>query len=365
VALSISSSSTQLPHLRWDILLITALFSALVYVAASEYLLRARGFQPTWQDSTENWVIQRARASELGGKALVLIGASRIQLGMDLPTLRRMTRLEPVMLAIDGSSIGAVFFGLADDPTFRGTVIVDVMPGSVASHGQEEGVGQHYQAAYERRKSMSGSTLPSGLVESLLTQKLRRYLANYADSARPWDVLNKRLLDAKATPGYLQTFEDRSRAADYSLVDLPRFYLRRVMRHLGDPLPFEEQFQNVELENLLTGYIRQLGPVDGVGQSAQGLRDFELAVKAIQTRGGKVLLLEMPTSGLVTEIDKRRYPRHLYWDRLVASTSAQTLTWQDQPELSGFQCPDGSHLDHRDRARFTEAVVRIAGLKRQ
>lgn len=361
---SISSSRPPPPRLRWGILLLAALLPTLAYIPASEYLLKAKGFTATWPDTPENWGLHRARASALGERALILVGASRIQLGMDLPTLRRMTGLEPIMLAIDGSSVGPVLAGLADDPAIRGTVIVDVMPGPVVSPGSEGGASQHYQSVYERRTAVSFFGSPSSTVEAYLTQELRSRLANYSDAARPWDTLNRRLLDSRATPLYLQSLPDRSRIADYGVVDMPRFYLRRAMRHLGERLPFDERLPDEELGRYLSGYIRQLGPVDGDGQSPMGLRDFDETVSAIQSRGGKVLLLTMPTSGLVSEIDERRYPRHLYWDRLVAATSAQTLHWQDHPELSDFECPDGSHLDRRDRVRFTEAFARVAGMER-
>lgn len=360
------SSSRQAPlRLRWGVLLLSVLLPMLAYVTASEYMLKAKGFPATWRDSMENWVFHRALASALGERALILVGASRIQLGMDLPSLRRMTGLEPVMLAIDGSSVGPILAGLAKDPDIRGTVIIDVMPAPIVSFGAEGGVSQQYQSAYERRESDSDLASPSEALEARLTQEFRNQLANYSDAARPWDVLRTRLLDPDATPQYLQTLPDRSRVADYGAVEMPKFYLRRVMRHLGEPLPLDERLSDLEQERALTGYIRQLGPVDRDGQSLKGLSDFEAAVTEIQARGGKVLLLTMPTSGLVSEIDERRYPRHLYWDRLVAATSAQTLHWQDHPELSGFDCPDGSHLDRRDRVRFTEAVVRVAGLERR
>lgn len=345
-------------------LLLAVLLPTLAYIVVSEYLLTAKGFTATWRDSPEHWGAHRARASALGERALILVGASRIQLGMDLPTLRRMTTLEPIMLAIDGSSVGPVLAGLADDPDIRGTVIVDVMPGAVVSPGSDGGVSQYFQSVYERGTAISAFISPSETAEAYLTQKFRSRLANYSDAARPWDTLNRRLLVSRATPQYLQSLPDRSRLADYALVDMPGFYLRRVVRHLGEQLPVVEHLSDEELERYLSDYVEKLLPVDQAGQSPAGLRDFEVAVSTIQSRGGKVLLLAMPTSGLVSEIDERRYPRRLYWDRLVSATSAQTLHWQDHPELAGFECPDGSHLDRRDRRRFTEAFVRVAGMER-
>lgn len=362
---STSSSSLALPPLRWGLLLTLAVFLLCSYVALSEYLLRDRGFLATHRDSQNSWLKQRARASELGDKALILLGASRIQLGMDLPNLRQMTGLEPVMLAIDGSSFAPILAGLANDPSIRGTVVVDVMPG-IISLQQSGGASDRYQAAYERGDGDSSLLAsPFQRFDALLVEAIRGGLVNYADSARPWDSLSRRLLDPYSTPQYLQTLSDRSRLADYGKVDLPTLYLHRVKRHLGGGQSINENTAPAEGLGNLALFIQQLEPDSLDGQPAQELREFEKAVKAIQQRGGKVILMSMPTSGLVTEIDARRYPRYLYWDRMAAFTSAHVLHWQDYKELSSFFCPDGSHLDQRDRVPFTKAFVRLAGLERR
>jgi hypothetical protein len=85
-----------------------ALVMPLLVGALLEYMLAAKGFQATTLDTPQLWIEQRARASALGEEALILVGGSRIQLGLDLPLLRETLPLEPVQLAVDGSSSFAV-----------------------------------------------------------------------------------------------------------------------------------------------------------------------------------------------------------------------------------------------------------------
>jgi len=44
-------------------------------------------------------------------------------------------------------------------------------------------------------------------------------------------------------------------------------------------------------------------------------------------------------------------------------TSAGTLHFADHPEFSGFDCPDGSHLDHRAAITYTRILAEVLGLQ--
>jgi hypothetical protein len=79
----------------------------------------------------------------------------------------------------------------------------------------------------------------------------------------------------------------------------------------------------------------------------------------IRARGGEVVLIRMPTSGDLWTLHELQYPRAEYWDRLVAVTGLPAIHFADYPGLSGFECPDFSHLDARDSPRFTQALAAI------
>ena len=67
----------------------------------------------------------------------------------------------------------------------------------------------------------------------------------------------------------------------------------------------------------------------------------------------------MPWSRMVREIEARRYPRALFWDRFLQESGAAGVDAAYEPALQEFVCPDGSHLDVRDRARFTLEPVKV------
>ena len=360
-----TSNFELLPHRPdWIWVIAGGFLMLLAYVGITESALSKKGFSPTVNDTEALWLNQRERASSLGERALILVGASRIQLDLDLSVLRQKTGLEPVQLAIDGSSYVPVLQGLARDPTIRGVVVVDLMPGPVTFEVGPTGASQRYQSEYDAFSAGNFQWPTYRTSDAWLARVIRPRLINFADGGRPWDSLVNRLTNLKTSPQYLSTFADRSRQADYQRVAMPDFYLRRVHRHIGSPAEIDINQATDQVARQLTEYIGRLHPTPENAQTEKGLLELEDAVAAIQSRGGKVVIIGMPTSGLIQEADSRRFPRALYWDRVAANTSAHTIHWEDHPSFTGFVCPDGSHLDKRDTVAFSNAFVMAAGLGR-
>ncbi|MBI5938598.1 MAG: hypothetical protein HY850_12240 [Betaproteobacteria bacterium] len=351
--LSISSSSQRIPCLPWALLLLGGLTIAAAYVFLTEGVLAAKGYQATVQDGPDRWMQERLRARELGRRALILVGASRVQLDFDLAVLRDATGLEPVQLAIDGSSFVPILEGLANDPEINGTVLVGIQFDDIG--GTRRDASHLYQENFDRGNYQR--PLNYGLIEARLGQLRSDNLRNFSDGARPWDALHHRLLNPNPVRQYLVTYPDRSRAADYQMVPMPSFYLARVMRNLGEEIKIPAGFSPEQIESFLAARIDQARPSSNK-TFLEALPRLETAVRNIQTRGGRVIFVVMPMSGLVKKIEDKRYPRKLFWDPIVTSTFAMTIHFEDHLDLAGFVCPDGSHLDQRDRPRFTNALAR-------
>ena len=353
---STSSSKRHLPQVPWLQILGLAGLIAITAVIILEERLSQLGYQPTISDSSARWLKERARASELGERALILVGASRIQLGMDLDVLRARTGLEPVQLALDGSTFTPILEGLAKDSSIRGTILVDYYDHAVGARG---GVAGQLQRRYEEaggfRKYIAQ---PAQEIEEGLTQWLKERLRVYADGAKPLTALIWRAIPgSRAQPQYLVTRPDRARLADYSLVSMPDFYLQRVIRTLGANL--NPQSPGIEAE--LARKISAISPVNN-SEFSQETKIIAHTLSTIRSNGGKVIFVAMPTSGMVQEIEKQRYPRELFWDRFINESGAKGIHSSYESGLKDFKCPDGSHLDTRDRARFTHTLIDVLDL---
>jgi hypothetical protein len=345
-----------LPRLHWREVLGGALAIAVAFIGIMEFRLAVRGFHPSIVDSPRAWIRQRERVDALGQRALILVGSSRVLLDLDLDTLRRETGLEPVQLAVDGSSFVPVLEGLAADPQVRGTVLVDLAE-NVLTIPVRPDAAYEFQAAYQHSR---GALPDFDASESYLTDWLHGRLRSYADGTRPLTALLLRILQKGPTPQYLRMLPDREVLADYSQVPQPQFYYRRVMRNLGQEVPTAGRSYR-DIENDMAARIAALPPFDDklFLTSLPAMAD---TTRNIQAHGGRVLYATFPTSGYVRLIDDKRFPRPLFWDRFTAAVSAPHLNFEDIPSLRSFYCPDGSHLDYRDRPLFTQRLVRALQL---
>lgn len=327
-----------------------------------EIRLAQLGYHATVLDSAERWSKERTRASQLGERALILIGGSRIQLGIDLDTMRKETGLEPVQLAVDGSSFVPILKGLADDPTIRGTVLVDYYPESVeGALSDEYGAATAFEKAFEKGM-IEHEFFSLAHVEKSLSEILHENLRSFADGATPLKSLLWRILPNERANQYLVTLPDRSRLADYKLVAMPEFYYKRVARNLGQEKSIN--LDAADIEQVLKRQIDLRQPNNNADY-IQGARYLRQLVTAISSRGGRVVFVVMPTSGMIREIDEKRYPHANFLALFKKETGLSILSSADNPALQSFICPDGSHLDFRDQSRFTVALAHSLGIVRK
>lgn len=350
---STSSSNLRLPHPSWRDVLGGGLALLLFAVLLLEVSLTLRGIRPSLLDSSHLWQQERRRTDALGSRALALVGSSRILLDTDLPVLRMETGLEPVQLAIEGGSFVPVLAGLAKDPGFRGTVMVEM---DVQFLTGEPSYDAAYAYQYDYERSGTQQILDYRHVEDYLDDGLHSRLRSYADGTRPLTALLHRVLQRPATVQYLKALPDREVLADYQLAPMPYLYFFRALRNLdgSDGLPPGSTYP--QLATRIEAGIAALQPVDDAYFRSR-LPQIAAMADAIAARGGRVIFVVFPESGYVREMDEKRYPRERFWGPFTAAVPAESLDFRDDPVLSRFICPDGSHLDYRQRIAFTDALV--------
>lgn len=360
---STSSSNQRLPALPWLKLWLPALLLVMLLVAILEMRLALRGISPTQLDSEARWLESRSAAATHGRDALVLIGASRIQLGIDVPLLQRLSGKPTHQLAIDGTSYWPLLQGLAEDSEFTGTVVVDYYEHTPLAEA-EGGLATVYEQRYQQKRTQLRHWNFDRL-ENLLEWRWRGMMRSYADGARPLDSLFYRILNKPEIPQYLVTNFDRSRDADYSKLPMPDFYLARVRRTLGKDAP-TVSLRDKDYSQLFAALQQHIDtlPVADTSGLAEKHRKLLRAIQKIQSRGGHVIFLIMPSSGMVRAIEQRRFPDALFLEPLRRALPIPIIDATSLPQFADFRCPDGSHLDYRDKPRFTAAFAAAAGLSR-
>lgn len=295
-------------------------------LGAWEAVARSMGYVPSARDDTMTWSAARRSVEP---DSTVLVGTSRIQTDVDPQVwAEELGGAPPIQLGMAGTPSLEVLEELAHDETFRGVVVFDVVPlylfngdTSFTSRSRE------YVQAYEESRPS-----PAKIWEARFTLLARSRFA-FQDpalslpvlAALPWQEERPR------RPAYHMR-PDRFTPMDFSTIGPVKTSLERF-ETMGRPA------SRAELNAL----------VDRIGR----------ATVLIRGRGGQVVVVRLPTSGERQEIEERRHPRALYWDRFTVQTSAITIHAEDWPSLSRYTCPDGSHLDVRHTRAFTRALAVI------
>jgi hypothetical protein len=297
----------------------------LLFFCGWEGIWRMRGFTPSLIDDASLWASARR---SVGPNSIVLVGASKTLLGINPEVFAQTSGVRPLQLAIDGSQATPVLKNLAEDDSFRGIVLFDLMESEIdgtTPPGKEERYLQKY-----RQQNISDRT------EQWLRHRLQAnfvFMKPEISPAHVWEGLRSGHLPA---PFYLQMQPDRYARADYSMID-PGSLHRGGNNSSGQKLP----------------------PGLSVEEFLRRTALLEEYVTRIQERGGRVIFIRMPSSGILWEAQEARYPKSTYWDAFAARTKAMTIHFKDYPELSQYELPDTTHLDYRQAETFTRDLARI------
>jgi len=353
VHLSISSSNDRLPKGGWVGVWVGILIFIVTILGFIEWHIRSLGWSPSVVDSSQLWAKQRMRASQLGDDAIILVGASRMQLDVDLDIVKNQSGLIPVQLAIDGAPFIPVLENLANDPNITGTVLMSVISTNLG-RGKITDISTQWVNEYQQvqRKGLEPYRVLHDKVSSFLSNRLVLRL----EGAKLYTIITKLGFRLPSEGNYLVTYTDRSRDADYGKVQMPSFYAVPVARRFGKLLVEN----GATADHFFKTYIKAIQEIKASHDKNfnKKLKYLLTLVKKIEARGGNVIFIRFPTGGLVWEIDKKLHPRELYWKE-IKSQHAASIHFSDYPELSSFTLPDGSHLDYRDKKKFTAELMNI------
>jgi hypothetical protein len=312
---------------------------------------RLRGHAPTVNDDAALWMLARSAVRPNDTSDVVLLGASRMQQGLDLDAFARVFGgRKPVQLAVTAATFMPVLNDLSADESFRGIAICDIMPflfypGGFATDASDAAGPSLASTPADYVRRFHNTTGFSGrFATPLLERRLRtlvqqtlvlRQAALVPTAGNLADWWDKRSLPP---PSRRVMMPDRSEKADYRSLD-------------AEVLERTKQWWVVR--------NRVLGAAAGPEEVQSGLNVLEHMVRRIQGRGGRVVFIAFPISGVIAEMEERNIPRSRYWDVLASYTSALTIHFRDYSELASFECLEGSHLDFRDATRFTEAFAKI------
>jgi hypothetical protein len=229
----------------------------------------------------------------------------------------QVTGRKTIQLAVNGGLSYLVLENLAHDSSFKGTVICELWE-------------------YE--------------IVTGKTNDAERRMVDYYDKRTP----------AERSEIFLQRFTQELLALP-NLQQIGRPIFRNTHYYIGPDRTLFIDFSSVDLEKLrphdATVDLYEM-PVLSTEEFLTRAHKFERLAAEIEKRGGRVIFVNLPLSGLNRDSMERTYPKASYWDVFARQTEFRTIDFRDCPELE-MECPDYTHLDMRDAPAFTRALAEI------
>ena len=319
---------------------ILAVILVLAFVISWELYLRHKGAVADYDDGPELWSHSRAMVYEPSDKTTVFTGSSRIKYDLDIPTWEKLTNNHAVQLAMVASSPRHFLTDLADDPNFKGRLLVDVTEFLFFSnHGNS--YPDEFISYYKKRT-------PAQRVSFVLDKPIESSLVFLNEGHYALNAL-------------LSELHVSDRPGVYPFLDFPpgfdEVFFNRQNKMTPDFLVDTNQQNRVKA---IWGFIKgdPTPPMNG-----KPLDSVMLSVKRdvdkIKARGGEVIFTRTPSSGWFYMAEQHGYPRKAYWDRLLAVTGCKGIYFGDYPAIAHMVCPELSHLSPNDAVTYTQNLVGI------
>jgi hypothetical protein len=316
-------------------------------LVAGEVSWRLTGVQPTRSDLLT--FAQLRRASQNSANAVVLIGSSRVLCDLDPRILKRnLPNRNFYQLAIPGTSALPMLEAISHDDTFSGQVlsefhisyVMDEFPFPEMDATNE--TGRQYVRFIQQRPYLD-------FMSTWFFETLSERSALVADQEKDFPLRLDRAF--KEGLGFIVRNRGGARTPEQPAL-LPAIVHR------------EDRF--IALHFRSAGKLHIASWAEAMSQRGRnrangnsGIQHIASWVEGIRRHGGDAVFIRMPVSGSLKRIEDAIYPDLDRTIQSLAGTKITVIDFAKEPALSGFDCPDESHLDADDAERFSAALIRI------
>jgi hypothetical protein len=338
-----------IPQLPWRGVTVVVVLIVLGATLAWEIYCRSIGYGPTLNDNEDLWTMARRRVQP---ESIVVIGDSRGWFDVDLDELQKGLGKRPVQLAMAGSCPYPVLADLANDENFHGTIICSFTPRLFLAPP-----GAPPMERTEKAVRRSHTQTPAQRASQYLAIPLEEHVAFLKQQDLTLDELLKRLpipnrpraLVPPRLPPYFETVDRERRARMIEECARPGSVLQKRIQQIWIPL-----FTPPPLPTYIPKEVFMAKMGEAIGAR---FRDTVAAVEKLRARGGKIVFVRFPVTGGLKALEDKTTPRAQTWDQMIKATGAPGIYFEDFPELTGFDCPEWSHLSAGDSVEFSKRLV--------
>jgi len=327
---------------------ILMLIIVITVVTSYEIHLRNSGLQVSYDDGPALWANQRSKVYGDKEEQIVFIGSSRIKYDLDTDTWRQLTGIEPIQLACVGSTPVPILKDLANDPEFRGRLVIDITEPLFFS-----GIPPFLERPTDNLKYYHDHTI---------AQEMSFQLHSMLESQLVF--LDEENLSLNAQLGIVPYIvpELQNRPGVYGALMFPLEFARTNFdrqTYMTDHFVTDTAQVGI-VRNIWNGLAKMpMPPPMNDAQILAFLQDIKKSTDKIKARGGDVIFVRTPSSGPFREMEKMGFAKERYWNQILAVTDCPGIHFEEDASTKNFMCPEFSHLSRPDAKSYTSAFVKI------
>jgi len=325
-----------------------AILGSLFLISGWELYWRSQGRVPTIDDDKHLFAVERHKVKDLNPDDIVIIGSSRVLFNIQLDQFEKQTGIRPIQLANKGSSPLPVFRDIVRHTDFKGTVIVGVTPGLFFSTTFPKASPIEWPQSkidhYHKRT-------PAQRLNHTLSMPLQKNFVFVGEYSEVFDEnLDIRTLldnaDSRARierPKYPPFFEFGATSDDRNV----RMY--------------NTVATDTSAANIIKGAWKFVLSGDNPPPDKNSTTAFfSEDAKTFKARGGKIIFVRSPASGMFKGGEAKFLPRERFYDSLLTVIGSPGYHYEDYETLSNIDCcPEWSHLSAENANKFTEELVKL------
>lgn len=328
----------DIPGQPWRLITVVSAVLFVLLVGGWEWHWRSFGSQPATENSNGLWARERRRIDTGDGRNTVVVGDSRMLFDFDLDTWQRLSAERPIQLAIEGTSGLFVLEDLAEDPHFKGRILVGVAPQVFfLNFGFRADVVKYYH-----------KDTPSQRVGQWLAMHTVDRLFGFYNADFALGTVLRRQDWWPARAGVPAVKEVRKLAV--SAPDRNTEMWSKVV----DDAAYRSLVQSI--------WAQRFGPRDAEGKAKleesirKQIERAVVVVAKLRARGIPLVFVRLPSAGAYAEYERRDFPRANTWDALLAKTGVPGVNYEDYPDMQGYSIPEWSHIAACEKPHFTTAL---------
>lgn len=328
---SIFNSKDRIPPIAYGRMACVAVFFLFALGLSSEFALRGLGYRASVVDDFDLWALQRMQCdADDTASDIVLIGSSRAAADIDPSLLAEAAGYARTSnLSVSATACFSTLYDIAENTNFNGLVICTLNASQFRTDADQEPWVSYYHRNYKNL----------GRIEREFNRRIKTYLQQHIVLLNPpLRALFRSVQYRQLCPRGRIGTDDRQTLLQYDR--LPAQYMQRVRSNR-----VQQQYQKLE------------DPPPNLEHWKQQLQAFSDQAQKIRKRGGRVLIVRLPTTGDYFRIDQQLYPRDEFWSLVEEDENLDTVHFQDVPAMRQLECPETSHLAEGSVVACTMALA--------